>query len=69
MSGNSKSDKPRAKAEMNEGPEAYERFRSAMKTIVSVPKSSVLSDSKSRKAKRARTSPAFHASNDRASKS
>ncbi len=55
-------------AEMNEGPEAFERFRSAMKKIVSVPKSSVLPDSKSRKVKRAKTSPASRASSDRASK-
>jgi uncharacterized protein (DUF1786 family) len=52
-------------AEMNEGPDAFERFRSAMKKIISVPKSSVLSDSKSRKAKRAKTSPASHVSTAR----
>jgi uncharacterized protein (DUF1786 family) len=56
-------------AEMNDGPEAFERFRNAMKKIISVPKSSVLSDSKSRKAKRAKTSPASRVSTGHASKS
>jgi uncharacterized protein (DUF1786 family) len=56
-------------AEMNDGPEAFERFRNAMKKIISVPKSAVLSDSKSRKAKRAKTSPASRASTGHASKS
>jgi uncharacterized protein (DUF1786 family) len=55
--------------EMNDGPEAFERFRSAMKKIISFPKSSVLADSKSRKAKRAKTSPAARASTGHASKS
>ena len=49
-------------AEMNEGTEAFERFRSAMKKIISVPKSSVLPEPQSRKVKRAKTSPASHAS-------
>ena len=56
-------------AEMNEGPEAFERFRSAMKRIVSVPKSSVLPE-KPKKVKRTRTSPKpSHASTVRERKS
>jgi hypothetical protein len=55
------------KAEMNEGPEAYARFREAMKTIVSVPKSSVVPE-KPKKSKRPKTSPASRVSRDRASK-
>jgi hypothetical protein len=55
--------------EMHEGPEAYERFRSAMKRIVSVPKSSVLPEAKSKRAKRPKTSDASRASNDQPSKS
>jgi hypothetical protein len=53
--------------EMNEGPEAYARFRDAMKTIVSVPKSSVLPE-KSKKSKRPKTSGVSRVSTGRASK-
>ncbi|MBZ5532904.1 MAG: hypothetical protein LAO20_15860 [Acidobacteriia bacterium] len=53
--------------EMHEGPEAYARFRNAMKQIISVPKSAILPE-KNKKSKRAKTSPASHASRDRASK-
>jgi hypothetical protein len=53
--------------EMNEGPEAYARFRDAMKRIIAVPKSSVLPE-KSKKSKRLKTSHASRASSDRASK-
>jgi hypothetical protein len=55
-------------AEMNEGPEAYARFRNAMKTIIAVPKSSVLPE-KSKKSKRPKISGASRASTGRASKS
>ena len=54
--------------EMNEGPEAYARFRDAMKRIISVPKSSVLPE-KSKRKKRPKTSDASRASTGRASKS
>lgn len=53
--------------EMNEGPEAYERFRNAMKQIISVPKSSIVSE-KNKGKKRAKTSRVSRVSRDRASK-
>jgi len=41
--------------DMNEGPEAFDRFRKAMKTIISVPKHVVVqADRKAHKKKRAR---------------
>jgi hypothetical protein len=39
-------------AEMTEGPEAFERFRAAMKKIVSVPKSAVVAPPKRHRPKR-----------------
>ena len=38
--------------EMDEGPAAFEKFRSAMKTIVSVPKSAVMDKPKRRTKKK-----------------
>ena len=44
-------------AEMHEGPEALERFRTAMKTIISVKKRDVIPDPKRRSKKK---KPANH---------
>ena len=34
--------KPSSHAEMHEGPDAFDRFKKAMRTIVSVPKAAVI---------------------------
>jgi hypothetical protein len=46
----------KAHTEMHEGPEAFDRFRKAMKKIVSVPKSAVVAPPKRHRPKR----PATH---------
>ena len=44
--------KEHSHAEMNEGPDAFDRFRKAVKTIVSVPKTVVAKDRKKAATKR-----------------
>jgi len=44
--------------EMDEGPEAFDRFRKAMKTTISVPKSTAISDRP--KARTKKKKPASH---------
>lgn len=46
--------KPASHAEMHEGPDAFDRFRQAMRTIVKVPKSAVVPARKKAPAKRKR---------------
>jgi hypothetical protein len=44
--------KPTSHSDMQEGPDALERFRKAVKTIVAVPKSVVAADQKKKAAKK-----------------